>query len=318
LPWWQANADYPTIDTALLEAFELTAELADSGSDMILTQFSGAFRIWEGRVSEGVAVLEASNESVGFPLTMSLEHVPPQSLAVAEIVLAGTRIAAALGMCLLGRISEANWIRDDTQRFADARAIPQAQAVTGATAGIMAQLDDDPELVVRLTAQVGDFEDEVSTRQWRQWTAVLRWWAGEGDEEPEVPGPMLRPYFLMLLAQHESKSAEDALALLNEAMATAVETGEEFCLPEIMRVRGSVRRNHGDLQGGNEDARSAVATARRLGLAMQELRALTDMVAQPGASAGERVDLAALADRLAEYGSSRSLDRARAVLATTS
>ncbi len=83
-----------------------------------------------------------------------------------------------------------------------------------------------------------------------------------------------------------------------------------------MRVRGSVRRSHGDMQGGNEDARSAVATARRLGLAMLELRALTDVVAQPGASAGERVDLAALADRLAAQGSSRSLDRARAVLAS--
>ncbi len=33
------------------------------------------------------------------------------------------------------------------------------------------------------------------------------------------------------MAQHESKSVDDALALLNEAMATAVATGEEFCLP---------------------------------------------------------------------------------------
>jgi class 3 adenylate cyclase len=238
LPWWQADADYRTIDTALTEAFELTAVLEDAGSEMILTQFSGAFRIWQGRVGEGVRILETSNESVGYPLTESLQHVPPQSLAVAEIVLAATRIAAALGLWLLGRTGDADRIRDDTQRFAADRAIPQAQAVTAATGALMAQLDDDPALVLRLTEQIGQFEDEVSTLQWRQWAAVLRWWAGVGDEEPEVPGPLLRPYFLMLMAQHESVPVDHGLTLLDEAVATAVETGEEFCLPEILRVGG--------------------------------------------------------------------------------
>lgn len=47
---------------------------------------------------------------------------------------------------------------------------------------------------------------------------------------------------------------------------------------------------------------------------MLELRALTDLVSQPGSPVGERADLAALVDRLAKHGQSRSLDRARAVL----
>jgi hypothetical protein len=314
LPWWQANADYGSIDETLPEAQQLAQELGDSWAQATLMQYSGAVRIWQGRAVEGVDQLEASFQAAGMPLEKSLGGVEHLELPVAEIVLASTRIAAALGCWLTGRVADAHRIREDTLRFVADQSVPQAQAVTAATGAIIAQLDGDRERVVKLTAETAEVGDEVTTRQWQQWAAVLRWWAGHGAEEPEVPGPLLRPFFLMLLADHESVSIDRALSLLDEALETVQRTGERFCEAEILRVRGSVLRRAGDGAGAGSNLRGAVDTARAQGAPVLELRALTELAGLPGAPASARVELAACVARLAHEDQSLSVRRAVALL----
>jgi predicted ATPase len=148
--------------------------------------------------------------------------------------------------------------------------------VAAVTAAIMAQLDGDRGKVSELAVDAVRAADEVTTRQWQQWAAVLQWWCGRAAAEPEVPGPLLRPYFLMLLADREGVSAERAFALLNEALDTVRATGERFCEAEVLRVRAGVRARGGDLDGAVTELQEAVAVARAQGASMLELRALTD------------------------------------------
>jgi class 3 adenylate cyclase len=313
LPWWQANADYRTIDVVLPEALQLAAELGDSWAEQTLAQYAGAVRIWQGRAVEGVALLEASFSAAGLPFEASLTTVPPQGLPVADIVLASTRIAAALGCWLTGRVADAHRIRDDTRRFSAERSVPQAQAVTAATAAIIAQLDGDRELVARLTAETAEVGDEVTTRQWQQWASVLRWWSGELHEQPEVPGPLLQPYFLMLMADHEGVTAERSLLLLDEALQTVRATGEQFCEAEIFRLRAAVLHRSGDQEAAGAALDEAIAIARAQGAPVLELRALTDRMSLPGAGADVRDLLeAAVAD--GSFEGTRSYERATAAL----
>jgi class 3 adenylate cyclase len=314
LPWWQANADYRAIDEILPEAQQLATDLQDAWSVQTLAQFAGAARIWEGRVEQGLALLEASFEAVGVPLGASLSILPPQELAVAEIVLTSTRIVTALGCWLNGRIDDGHRLRDDTLQFAADRAVPQAQAVGAATAAIMAQLDGDRELVLRLTDETVRASDEVSTRQWRQWATVQRWWAGASGEEPEIPGPLLRPYFLTLVADRHGMDIDRGLTLVDEAWETARRTGEEFCVPEIWRVRGALARRRGALDDAGDSFQSAAESARAMHAPVLELRALTEWADLPGAPPEVRAGLAALVEQLASGGTIVSLGRARAVL----
>jgi hypothetical protein len=314
LPWWQANADYRAVDDALPEAQRLALELGDEWAGQTLAQYAGAVRVWQGRAGEGVRVLEASFATVGLPLENTLTGLPRQTLPVAEIVLASTRIAAALGCWLTGRVTDAHRIRQDIRRFAADRAVPQAVAVAAATSAIIAQLDGDRELVASLTAETAQVGDEVTTRQWQQWAAVLRWWAGRTAEEPEVPGPLLRPYFLMLLADKEEVPTERALNRLDEALETVRRTGEQFCEAEILRVRGTVLRRSGDLGGAAVLFDQAVARARQQGAPVLELRALTDRARLPGSTPRVRSELAQSVARLAGEEPTRSLERAVALL----
>jgi class 3 adenylate cyclase len=317
LPWWQANADYGAIAEYLPEAQQLAVELDDAISEQILAQFAGAFRVWQGRVPEGIELLEASFEAVGLPVSTSLAGLPHQSLPVVEIVASSTRILAALGYWLTGRVTEANWVRRDTLQFATDRAVPQAEAVTAATAAIMAQFDGDRELVIELTSATTDLPDDVANRQWRQWGAALRWWAGVDMEEPEVPGPLLRPYFLMLLANHETMPPGRALGMLGEALDTVRRTGEEFCLPEILRVRAEVMARAGDIPAARANLETAVTSARDFGMRMLLLRSLTDLVRLPDTAPEHRAELAALVEELSDQDATLSMARAREALAAS-
>jgi class 3 adenylate cyclase len=315
LPWWQANADYHSIDTSLPESQQLALELEDSWSQQILQQFMGAVRIWQGRAAEGVGHLEASFDAVGVPLDSSLEGLSPQALPVVGIVLASTRIAAALGCWLTGRVTDADRIRAETLRFAAQLSVPQAEAVTAATGAIIAQLDGDRELVTQLTSAAAGTADEVRNRQWQQWAAVLRWWSGDAAEELEVPGPLLRPYFLMLLADRKDVAVARASALLDEALETVRTTGERFCEAEVLRVRAAVLARAGDVGAAATDLHEAIEVAVVQGARLLELRARTDLFElqpMPDTRAGLDACLALLADERP----CRSTERAAAALAS--
>jgi class 3 adenylate cyclase len=314
LPWWQANGDFASADVAMPEAMELAVESQNGWAEQVLAQFAGANWVWQGKVAEGVAMMESSFEASGLPLVEDLPLLPTLSAAVAEIVLASTRILAALGCWLMGRVTDGHHIRADTIRFTDDSGVPQAQAVTAATGAIMAQLDGDRDLVLSITQGKGQSGDDVTTRQWRQWIAVLRWWSGEGSVEPEIPGPMLRPYFSMLLADHPDTEPQRGLSLLYQAEATARRTGELFCLPEILRVRGELHRRLGDPVAADQDFAAAIAVAQSSGLRMLELRALTSRVLLPGSSPQGRVELETFVATLQDQESTLSMGRAEAAL----
>jgi hypothetical protein len=313
VPWWQASAEYRTINRILHEARTEAEVLSDEWMLQLVNTYEGTTRIWQGMLSEGLAQLRDSYESSGFPLEASLRDLPPMP-SVELMALAAPRVATALACWLTGNTTEAWRIADDVLRCTTERKVPQAQAVAAVTAAIMAQLDGEREVVNKLAGETLHVADEVSTRQWRQWARSLQWWAGEGIEEPELPGPLLRPYFEMLLADDQLASVERARALLDDALETARATGEQFCEPEILRLRAGVLRRAHQVKVAARDYEEAVSVARQQGARMLELRALTDWMGLPGAPDSVRADLAACVAESAAGGPSRSLDEARQAL----
>ncbi len=177
--------------------------------------------------------------------------------SVELMALAAPRVATALACWLTGKTTEAWRIAEDVLRCTTERDVPQARAVAAVTAAIMAQLDGDRGKVSELAVDAVRAADEVTTRQWQQWARSLQWWAGEGPHEPELPGPLLRPYFEMLLADDVLASVERARALLDDALRTARTTGEQFCEAEILRMRAGVMRRNRQVELAGRDYEEA-------------------------------------------------------------
>ena len=252
IPWWQASAEYGTINRILGEARSEAEVLGDVWTLQLITTYEATTRIWQGMLREGLAQIRASYEASGLPLGASLGDLPPMR-SVELMALAAPRVAAALACWLCGHTTEAWQIADDVLRCTTERQVPQAQAVAAVTSAIMAQLDGEREVVIKLAGEAVHVSDEVSTRQWRQWARSLQWWAGEGIEEPELPGPLLRPYFQMLLADDPRMDSERAIALLDDALETSRTTGERFCEAEILRVRAGRLRGAGSPEAAVDD-----------------------------------------------------------------
>jgi class 3 adenylate cyclase len=313
VPWWQASAEYKTINRILREARTEAEILGDDWMLGLIDTYEGTTRIWQGKLHDGLAQLRGSYESSGLPIDASLRELPPMR-SVELMALAAPRVATALACWLTGNTTEAWRIADDVLRSTTERQVPQAQAVAAVTSAIMAQLDGEREVVIKLAGEALHGADEVSTRQWRQWARSLHWWAGEGMEEPELPGPLLRPYFEMLLADDLLAGAERARGLLDDALDTARTTGEQFCEAEILRLRAGVLRRGRRVEQAARDYQEAVRVARSQGARMLELRALTDWLGLPGAPDHVRVDLEESVAKTAEGGPSRSLAEARRAL----
>jgi tetratricopeptide (TPR) repeat protein len=313
LPWWQANADYASIERTLPEAERLAVDIGDAWSQGALHQMAGIVRIWQGRATEGLAQLENPAPGLGVPLEVSLATLP-ELAPPAVMMMASVRIGASLGCWLTGRVADAGRIGEDARRFAQERSVPQAQAVTAATAAIVAQLDGDRDAAWQLAGEAAQLGGDVATRQWQQWAASLCWWSGAGELEPEVPGPLLRPYFLMLLADDDRVTAERAHRLLDEALATARDTGERFCEAEILRVRGMLLARTGRLGEAMAALDEAIDVARQQGAQMLELRALTGRARLPHPNGTVLAELQGCVDRLTSGGDSRSLREAVSVL----
>jgi hypothetical protein len=316
IPWWQASADYAEVNRILHEARTEAEILEDHWTLGLIDTYEGTTRLWQGMVTDGLAQLRASYAASSLPLEASLRDLPPMP-SVALLALAAPRVATALACWLSGKTTEAWRIAEDVLRCTTERDVPQAWAVAAVTSAIMAQLDGDRGKVRELAVDAVRAADEVTTRQWQQWARSLQWWAGEGPHEPELPGPLLRPYFEMLLADDVLASASRARALLDEALRTARTTGEQFCEAEILRTRAGVMRRNRQMELAGRDYAQAATVARRQGARMLELRALTDWLRLPGAPDHVRADLQICVAATAEGGPSRSLDEARRALAGT-
>jgi hypothetical protein len=312
IPWWQASAEYRTSNAILAEARKEALQTKDAWTLQLLATYEGTTRIWQGMIREGLEQMRTSYATSGVPLEGSLQDLPPMR-SVELMVLAAPRIAAALACWLRGRSTEAWRVANDVLQCTTERRVPQAQAVAAVTAAVIAQLEGEREVVLKLSSEALHVAEEVSTRQWKQWARSLQWWAGEGVEEPEIPGPLLRPYFQMLIADDERVEDSRAIALLTAALETSSATGERFCEAEILRLRAD-RRARAGTAGAEEDYRAAVDLAREQGAKMLELRALTSWARFPSAPARIRAELAACIDDVSSGGPNRSLDQAREVL----
>jgi len=313
VPWWQASAQYERIDSILADAKQEAELIGDEWAIRLLGLYKATTRLWQGRPTEALELMRTAYAEVGPPLDGTLRDLPAMA-SVELLVLAAPRVATAVACWQCGQTAEAWQIANDVMRFTTERDVPQAVALSHVTSSIMAQLDGEREVVVKLASEAWHVSDEVSTRQWRQWSQSLLWWAGEGLDEPELPESHLRPYFLMLLADDVRVSEERSMALLSEALATARSSGEGFCEPEIFRVRGGIHRDGGRDEAAAHDYADAAGLARSRGARMLELKALTDWVRLPGAPGHVRDELRACSADVASGGPSRSLDEALAAL----
>lgn len=313
VPWWQANAAYTTINGLLAEARKLAEELGDEWTLRLINTYEATTRIWQGMLTEGLEQITAAYDATGLPLSQSFRELSPMP-SVQLMALAPPRIATALGSWLSGQALQSWQIANDVLQCTVERQVPQAQAVAAVTAAIMAQLDGERETVIKLAGEALHVADDVSTRQWRQWAGSLQWWAGEGIEEPEVPGPLLGPYFGMLMADDARVDDDRALVLLDDALETCRTTGERFCEAEILRVRAGRRLHRGEPDAAAEDYEAAVRAARRQGAKMLELKALIDWAELPGAPDRTRDDLKARTAEVGAGGTCRIVEHARRVL----
>jgi hypothetical protein len=309
VPWWQASAEYRTIHAILAEARREAVQLDDEWALQLISTYEATARIWQGMIRDGLQQMRTSYANSGMPLEGSLRELPAMR-SVELMALAAPRVATALACWLRGLSTEAWRIANDVLLCTTERRVPQAQAVAAVTAAIMAQLDGERDVVLKLSSEALHVADEVSTRQWKQWARSLQWWAGEGIEEPELPGPLLRPYFQMLAADDPRVDDNRAIALLSAAIETSKATGERFCEAEILRLRAD-RRAGADQAGAAADYRAAVDLAREQGAKLLELRALTSWAGHPAAPQGIRGELVACIEDVSSGGPSRSLDRAR-------
>jgi class 3 adenylate cyclase len=312
VPWWQASAAYDRINEILRLARQEADALGEAWMLNVIAMFDATVRIWQGDVATGLEGMRAAFAEGGLPLEESLAALPPMQ-SVELLALVAPRVATALACWLTGEVDLARWVAADALELARARAVPQAMAVVAVTFAVMAQLDGDRDRVVELCREACDLSDEVSTRQWRQWARSLLWWAGEGDGEPEVPGPLLRPYFLTVLADDPRVDPDRAMALLAEAGVTMVATGERFCEPALLRVRGALCARTGRYAAAARCYQLAVALARAQGSRMLELHALTEWAQLDSSPPYVRRDLETLVAELGPGGESLSLDAARAV-----
>ena len=310
ITWWQANAEYAVINDVLVRARAEAEALGDEWSLQVITMFECTVGFWQGSHTTGLERMREFYKDLGIPLDATLENLET-TRSVELMAVAAPRAATALSSWLSGRTAEAWHTAGDALEVARGRSVPQAVAVVAVTTAIMAQLDGDRALVAKLCAEAWDVADEVSTRQWRQWARSLLWWAGEGVEEPETPGPLLRPYFLMLLADHEDMEPERAMSLLADALQTARRTGERFCESEILRVRARWFARVGEVESALLDLLDAETIAREQGAILLELKALTQRAQLPGAASTVRQALEDCVSRVAAGGPSLSLDEAR-------
>ena len=316
VPWWQASAEYGRVNALLVEARQEAEALHDEWTLQLISTYEAITKIWQGMLGEGLEQITQSYEASGLPLGASMRDLPPMR-SVELIATAAPRVASALACWLCGRARDAWQIADDVLRCTAERHVPQAEAVAAVTAALMAQMDGEREVVVKLAAEALGVADEVSTRQWRQWARALQWWAGDGIEEPELPGPLLRPYFLMLAADDPRVEPARALDLLAEALELSRGTGERFCEGEILRGRGDHLGRLGRVAESEREYRDAVELAQAQGARMLELRALTSWARLPGSTEATRSALRACAKEVEQGGACRSLAKAWEVLGTT-
>ena len=151
VPWWQASAEYSAINRVLAEARIEAEALGDEWTLQLITTYEATMRIWQGMLREGLAQIARRTRRAG-----------SRSIAASAICRPCSRSSswrwprpASLGARLLvvRAATEAWRIADDVLRCTHRARVPQAQAVAAVTSAIMAQLDGEREVVVKLAGE---------------------------------------------------------------------------------------------------------------------------------------------------------------------
>ena len=77
VPWWQASAEYQTINKILVDARTEAEALGDDWALQLISTYEATTRIWQGLLREGLEQIRGSYASSGLPLEASLRELPP-------------------------------------------------------------------------------------------------------------------------------------------------------------------------------------------------------------------------------------------------
>ena len=140
-------------------------------------------------------------------------------------------------------------------------------------------------------------------------------------------GRFFLPYQLGLLAEALGKAgrAQEGLAVLGEALATARRTGERWCDAELLRLQGEITPPQSGFGVPSRRAEpeaeacffKAIETARQQGTKLFELRAVMSLGRlrmRQGKQAEARSELAEVYDWFTEGFDTKDLQEARALL----
>jgi tetratricopeptide (TPR) repeat protein len=165
---------------------------------------------------------------------------------------------------------------------------------------------EDIEATFEFASETIDLATKNAFAYWLAWATILQGWAtarkglpGDGLETmlkglrayEKTGAQFFKPHALTLIAEvHRSiGKRREGLAFLDEAAACA-ERGEiRFYDAEILRVRGDLRAEMGDLDGAGECYRKAIAVAEAQGAESLRRRAEASLAAVPGANVATRI-----------------------------
>ena len=237
IPWWQASAEYATINRILADARSEAEALGDEWTLRLITTYEATTRIWQGMLRSGLSQLRESYESSGLPLDASLSDLPPMQ-SVELMALAAPRIASALACWLCGHATEAWRIADDVLRCTTERQVPQAQAVAAVTSAIMAQLDGEREVVVKLAGEALHVADEVEHAPVAAVGPVAAVVGRRGHRGARAAWSAPPPLLRIAPGRRPARHRRTCLWLCSPTRSkTSRATGERFCEAEILRVR---------------------------------------------------------------------------------
>jgi ATP/maltotriose-dependent transcriptional regulator MalT len=106
-------------------------------------------------------------------------------------------------------------------------------------------------------------------------------------------------------------------AQLREALQFAAAHDERVYLPQLLMIESAIARARGEMQVADASIRRAIGEAREQEAPWLELLARVDLCEHAGATAEDRVALAALVDQLSEARETAAVKRARALLEGT-
>ena len=292
VPWWQASAEYATINRILVEARTEAEALGDAWTLQLITTYEATTRIWQGMLSEGLAQIRMSYEASGLPLGASLSDLPPMR-SVELMALAAPRAAAALGCWLCGHATEALADRRRCAPLHDRAAGPASPGRRGGDLG-----------------HHGAARRRAGGRHQVGRRGVTRRRRGQHDDSGGN-GPGHSSGGRARASKSRSCRARSCAPtsrccwpttrgwrptgrspLLGEALETSRTTGERFCEAEILRVRAGRLHHAGRTDSAVDDLREAVELARVQGAKMLELRALTDWARLEGSPDSVRAESA--------------------------